>query len=181
MSSSLEFERLKAQDLLPAIDDLRNCNRLLTEAGRPDLVIKNRVDHSQFIQVNTPQEVDSKLNNFAPQFNFEYYLRTPISEEQLWKLRVEPEYMDELFQHNKIAMALTHVLKPSFHRMLVLFPDFAIKLVSTFGESRRGFMSQRINLDTEVLSAYQIMTRLVDKSDKYVLKGRKVDDYYFYH
>ncbi len=175
MPTPLESGRAIVEEALPVMTDLDICNKMLVEAGRPDLAMTEQV---ALFQISSPDEVDTKLNNFTPGFYFQRRTDVPVTEERLRRLRVQPDYIDELFESNPVAVVLSHAGKPAFQRMLALFPDFTIQLVLAFNQPEARMRPEQFAPD--LFTAYQLMCKLVDKRDPYVIRNRKVDRFYFY-
>jgi len=175
MPTPLETGRAIVEEVLSTNADLDVYNRMLTEAGRPNLVIS---EQATVLQISSPEEVITKLNNFRHAFNFQKYTDVPVTEESLARLRTQPDYLSEQFEGNDVGVAQTHAGKPAFQRMLTLYPDFTIQLVLAVGQTS-GSKSMG-TLTPDLFTAYQLISQLVDEQDPYVIRDGKVDDYYFY-
>ena len=166
---------------LPIISDIQLCNKELVGAGRPDLVMIKR---AKMLTIDSPEEVVGRRgNNFASSFVFytgveeksvpEYPDLTTsesiiITREQLVLLKAGKFSSEEI-------ISSCHAHRPAFQRMLVLFPDFTMDLVETIS-SDHGIHTARY--DPELFVAYQLMSRLVDVNDEYIVKDGEVNDWY---
>lgn len=183
-------------DSLPIVEDLDTCNAALTEAGRPDLAI---VERAEMMPVSTPEEVTEKCNNFLPKFHFhtgsiepkegDFGRPTPIpaTKEEILALKDVPkiESHDEIKDLEQSAAfpafsLFNHAPKPAFTRMLVLFPAFTVDLASRMSQPEA--QNRMIRFEPELFVAYQLMARLVDISDRDVIRKRQAepDDWYLY-
>lgn len=164
-------------EALPLVESIDDVNDLLKSAGRDDLLITSP---AQMMKIENVNEVLERCNNFIPNFQIftgylpkeegDYFEKpTAITSAQLAEVAAGTPSFD---------LPHTHVRKAAFVRMLILFPDFATSLVSTFsGERGYGDVYQRREM--ELFIAYQLMSRLVDQSDKYVVRSSgEVDDWY---
>ena len=166
---------------LPLVSDIHLCNKELVRASRPDLIMTGR---AEMMPIETPEEVVSrKGNNFASGFIF----YTGVEEKSVPEHRglttiesitITREQMMRLsegvFQADEIISS-SHAFRSTFQRMLVLFPDFTIDLVKAIS-SNHGNHDARY--ESELFVAYQLMSRLVDVDDEYVLRDGKVNEWY---
>jgi hypothetical protein len=171
-------------------------NERLAEAGRPDLVITNP---ATMMSITHPLEVTRKCNNFSPNFRMwtggretsELNIHSepkmepiPATDEEVLALRELPkvgsyEEVQELQNSGQYPAfnVFTHASKPAFIRMLNLFPDFTTILVTEISTPENTHSYALFEADLFV--AYQLMSGLVDKSDKYVLNDQgDVEDWY---
>ncbi len=169
---------------LPLVDNLEKCNAALAEAGRPDLVITDRAD---MMAANTPEEVTERTGNFVPNFTM-YTQRIEPEEDSLEGATLIPITIEELQALSNLPIlrsfdeiqALeesgdfvvpyqsTHYFKPAFIRMLVLFPDFTTDLITRISNPENR--NRKLRFEVELFVAYQLMSRLVDKNDIWVVK-----------
>jgi len=171
-------------DALPIANDLEACNQRFNVAGRPDLVITTP---ATMMHVESPLEVLERCNNFTPKFQISTGFRTWEEDRSEYSLppieRSEriPITTDDLVSIAEGApkfrdATISHVRKPAFARMLILFPDFTRKLALDFSELGYSSLDQRYR--AELFAAYQLMSRLVDQNDPHVMRDGEVDSWY---
>lgn len=181
-------------DNLPLVEDLDRCNAALDAAGRPDLVIAER---AEMMRVDTPEQVTSRdCNNFAVNFHiytgmkepeegtFGNEVPIPVTRDELITLLAMPkiksnEHWAELMESGDFPAlrANNHTLKPAFQRMLVLFPDFTLDLVTRMSQPDKEH--RILEFEPELFVAYQFMSRLVDTSDRgLAVDNGTPDDWY---
>lgn len=182
-------------DNLPIVEDIEQCNAALEAAGRPDLAIGDR---AEMMDIDTPEDMAETSNNF----NLHFSLYTDIIISDSWKERdvfviptkdevmtladmplaqssEEQEAIDESGHFLVLANASTpYTRKPAFIRMLVLFPEFTVDLIHKLSLARSK--DRDLALEPELFVAYQLMSRLVDKKDRWVVKEGQTepDDWY---
>lgn len=180
---ALRFAKLSdfLRDSLGIVEDADNANKALEAGGRPDLAITER---AEMWQVEKPEEVTERCNNFTPSFvmytdrieppegSLERPTFIPIAPEELLGLRDLPkiesfEQLRELEGSGNFTFPnnayITHIVKPAFLRMLILFPDFTVDLVTRM--SNDSARHRELRFEPELFVAYQIMSRLVDVED----------------
>lgn len=170
-------------EALPVVEDLDEVNDRLTESGRPDLTIE---DPATMARLTEPREVLLSCNNFLP--NFHFYTgwreideldyrdqpikeRVPATTEEVLALRAMPkvktgqELRELEASHRFPALGDNgcHAREAAFIRMLILFPDFTASLVTDMSapEDRHNYAK----FNDRLYVAYQLMSRLVDRSD----------------
>ena len=179
---------------LAVTDSTVSCNAMLSSAGRPDLVIDEPVE---MMGIDKPEDVTERCSNFTPSFHIysgraepeedspENMAFIPMSREEVLKLRDLPivkSYEDllRIQESGDIKLPynayITHVARPAFVRMLILFPDFTVDLVSRLSSPEGRHSGLRFT--PELFIAYQLMSRLVDVDD---VKEGKPDDWYLCH
>lgn len=161
---------------LSRISDYDSCNQLFKEIGRSDLVVH---DTAEMMRVDHPEEVPARCDNFTPKFMFYtgfvedmergYILRTPVAINELELLGL----IDGNFSFDEGSHP-GHANKPAFARMHILFTSFTNQLV--LGMSAPEARDYRFL--PELFVAYQLMSRLVDKNDEYVMKDGVVNKGY---
>jgi|SRR5665213_301781 len=152
--------------------DTEAVNRRLIEEGREDLVL---TDPEIMRPIEEPSSIWNALvgNNFPQRFEF----AKGADERSLSQLKGLPHIktVDQLIhimssEEFPIAHAVTRnaVRHASFLRMLILFPEFTTELVvqrsggvSTWQEHARVAE----DLEAPIFVAYQLMSRLTDRSD----------------
>ncbi len=165
-------------DGLPKVEDPVVCNRLLSEAGRPDLAI---AELAPMLPIAHPSELP-QTSNFRARFEFttatisaENPLDTthvPITKEELWGLLDGSFRFSDKFPYN-------HWGKQAFRRMFVLFPDFTESLVLNMSAQEEHISKRYQRYWPELFVAYQLMSRLVDIDDARVVSADgKVDNWY---
>lgn len=171
-------------EAMPLVKDLDESNKRLTEAGRSDLVITKP---AKLMELDDPLEVLEKCNNFTPNFQVSTGFRT--REEDMTEYRLPPREHSDPIPVTKeeldsvVTGSLTfkdpsgsHVRKPAYERMFILFPDFTRKLTLEFSEQGYGKLFERYR--AELFAAYHVMSQLVDQDDQYVMQDGEVDTWY---
>lgn len=171
-------------------------NRIIYEQGRADLAM---ADPAAMMPITDPAVVITDGNNFAAKFVMYTERRNvlmdaedqpetdpvPITAEELLRLREMPKvesyegYMEARDSGRYPGLRgsdLTHRTKPAFQRMLLLLPLFTKNLV--VGMSALENRGQAEKFEPELFAAYQVMSRLVDTSDLFVVRDGQVDDQY---
>lgn len=175
--------------------DLGQTNAALTAADRPDLAIRDRAG---MMPISHPHEIIEESNNFIPNF---CVLTRPIdtgkknwdgepifrakfaTAEEIDEIRSLPnlDTYEELSairdrgQYAALRGGINHTSKKAYIRMLTLFPDFTKDLAVGISAANRSYG----RFEAETFVAYQLMSRLVDKSDQYVAKeSGEIDDWY---
>ncbi|MDB5164717.1 MAG: hypothetical protein JWL89_343 [Candidatus Saccharibacteria bacterium] len=175
-------------------------NNLLAEAQRSDLTITHP---AEMRPANHPLDIVDKFGNFAAKFRMitgtretgeKDRLSRPISEpipataEEILVLGRIPIIRNEedaraLNASPEFPLVSTsnpnHSVNPAFTRMLILFPDFTTQFVTGFSAPENAKHEDRY--ETELFTAYQLMSRLVDISDPFVTIDDKVDEAYLIH
>lgn len=178
--------------------DLDQTNLALGRAGRPDLVL---AEPAAMMAITSPREVISRQpgNNFSPHFSMRVGKRDtgeldyrdrpimeiiPPTESDVLHLKGMPKIGD--YNHYREIEAsgeypllgLNHASKPAFLRMLILFPGFTSRLVVNMSQPENR--TQLARYEPELFAAYQVMSRLVDKTDYSVVdeQSGQVDDWY---
>ena len=180
----LESDSLFLAEAMPLVEDLDECNRRLTEAGRPDLVITKP---TSLMEVDNPLEVLERCNNFTPNFQVSTGLKEWFEDHTKYSLPpqrhsdpipVTKEELDSVMTGSPTFEDLSgsHVQKPAYERMFILFPDFTRKLTLEFSEQGYGKLFERYR--AELFAAYHVMSRLVDEGDEYVMRDGEVDTWY---
>jgi hypothetical protein len=167
-------------EAMPLVVNMEACNERFREARRPDLVMTHPAKMDEYL---TLEELREKGNNFLPAFKFissstivkdaRGYLtvqETLMTEDGIRRIADAPPADDDVNWDK-------HAVKPAFQRMLVLFPDFTAPLVTSL--SQPNAQSRVADFESELFVAYQLMSHLVDKKDKNVVRDDgQVDGWY---
>lgn len=189
-------------EALPTVMNLETVNDRLTAVGRPDLIIS---DSAQMMEISHPSDVPKRCSNFSPNFYFYTGVRQaselgfrnepveepiPATVEEILAARNMPKFrtyeeQEEAQERGDFAVFTdvflpNHAITPAFIRMLILFPEFTSNLVAEMSllENRHKYTK----FEERLYIAYQLMSRLVDKSDYGVLSDTgDVDHWYLCH
>lgn len=192
---------------LELISDLDRVNEILAGSPRPDLVMTERVE---MMPVTTPHHIGKAVNNFVPSWsafgipvfeNVEDWLTRKPKRELVGRRPLTDEERQLYFfmggrgdYHEHLAFAAehgidrdladdtimqTHLNHEAFMRMWILMPELTERLMNMcLGEVGNRYK----NIDEEIFVAYSLMTGLVDRNDKGVIKADgTVDGWLFCH
>lgn len=162
---------------LELVSNLSICNQKLTEAGREDLLMTQQATMKPY---NSVDNFPNEANNFTPGFQFTGRTgenrQSLIDESKLEQLRKGLSH-EEVFGFKYID-STTHVGKPAFYRMLILFSDFSDRFILDFSKPLSRDWGEFM---PELFVAYQLMSRLVDINDEHVMEDGKIDSWYLCH
>jgi hypothetical protein len=182
-------------DALPIVIDNQEVNERLTTAGRLDLTI---ADQAALIGITHPDDVLYRGCNFGPNFAFYTGFRdtgreewgkkvvepVPATAAEILALRNLPKFqsvheVSEIIDTGwfpALGDNANHSSTTAFIRMLILFPDFTVSLVRHISDPENGRRDWKYQ--NELYVAYQLMSRLVDTSDMYVISEGEVNQSY---
>lgn len=145
------------EEAMPIVTDLEVCNARLREAGRDDLVMTRKAEIPFMPSLDS---ASGEYNNFPSKFRFLTRINrgaddTPVTEEDLRKIR------EGIPNEKLLRQESSHIHKPAFHRMLVLFPAFTIPFVLAISQPGR----RSAKFDPDLFVAYRLMSHLVDPQD----------------
>jgi len=187
-AARLQAARDFLTEALPIIGNITACNEVFESAARPDLFL---TVPAKMMDVTDPLVVTEVCNNFMPNFEINTGTRKIEKTDSLGSAHTEYEVIpiteselealihDTQIPHNKRFLDPkynSHASKPAFVRMFMLFPDFTKRLVLDF--SQQGYGKLFMRYQPELFAAYQVMARLVDENDEYVVRDGEVDDWY---
>jgi hypothetical protein len=190
-------------DALDIAEDHEELNRIIAGSPRPDLLLNDKVE---MFKIAGPHDI-GRLNNFTPRISTfgirlyedkEDYFTKEVKSEWIGYRSLDEEEKERAFlmgarggYKQSVAFAAdneidqewakdfivqTHIHKESFMRMWIAFPDFTQRVIDnclwTPGADRSGRMRQE-----EIYAAYEVMSRLVDRNDMYVIRDGEVDDW----
>lgn len=169
----------KASDFWQHGENTTWCNRRLIEQGHGLMVISDVVRVAPVDEVPDPQNAN-EIGSFPAGFNMGVWdgdTKRPVSLEELFAMHSQG--MDKYMEGRLVG---DHRDRPAFWRALVLAPALLINLVSSYSdwvqqERKRPLKS----FGPEIYLAYQVMSRLIDRSDPGVLKpDNRVDKGYLF-
>lgn len=185
------------KDALPFVTDVEAVNDCLTEQGRPDLIITDKID---IMQITQPREIFDKCNNFPP--NFSVYTKREetgeldwnnepilqgvgVTAEELLGLQELPkltsyDHLRTVKDSGKfpgLGFNSGHTSHAFFVRLLNLFPKFTTNLTVELSkiENVRGHKK----FEQHLYVAYHLMSHLVDASDLYAVRDDGERDAWF--
>lgn len=154
------------------------------------------------MRIERPSDIPKRCNNFTPDFCFYTGQRetgeldfrdepkmevVPATREEILAVMTIPKFKTyeeykEVEESGKFAVVnecflSNHAIKPAFIRMLILFPEFTTTLVAEMSlpENKNKYTK----FEEHLYVAYQLMSRLVDETDLYVLRDNdEVDGRY---
>lgn len=167
---------------LPIAEDRDVCNERFRAAGHIDLLITTPVDLEK---IYVPEDI-LKCNNFTPKFE----IVTGVDVVTIKSKELEISWTEERFVHITEPQIMSilegefdiskhrnsHLIKPAFMRMFILFPDFVKSLLLTLNGEKGSRVSHQYL--PELFVAYQLMSRLVDQSDRHVMRDGQVNTEY---
>lgn len=161
-----------AERVMPLLTEISWCNDQFVLCGRPDLELKDRISLPQLDFVPNPGNHDH-TGNFAPGFQMysghevvtitdvagSYDKQVPIPVTSAYLMDVRARGMPPQYH-------VSHISKQAFHRALCIEPDFMIGMTVRISSGE----AQLSHFGPEVLLAHAIMSRLVDRSDRFATK-----------
>lgn len=186
MERTLQLKALGAflTEALAQVADIQTVNALLQERGRSDLALTERAD---MLEIVWPQGVVHESNNFILHFICYSDRRDtgkrdlrgdPITEAipatlgEVLHFRTMPKFasFDEMADARDAGLypGLGDLGgKPAFLRAINLYPDFISSLVLDMSAAENSDREQAF--EEPLFVAYQIMSKLVDITDRYVV------------
>jgi len=190
----LEFLVENLEPGLKLVSSPEKVNAIIKQSSRPELILADRAEQLQIAWPYESRQIHNFIVNlqaFGPRIEEMQRVRLGGEDVPVLVSRRLPtdEELNEYFimgargdrtQHHDFAEAKgiasdvagdmlmsTLVNKPAFVRMWILFPDLTEYLLAKCLDDRKG---SNKDISEEIFVAYSLMSQLVDKSDRNVIK-----------
>jgi hypothetical protein len=152
----------------PLFDDIDTCNGIFEEAGRPDLALGEVAVMRSF---RDPMALKVDGNNFIANWRLRRDDGTPLTREHVLGIRNDQSVLEDTFP------SLAN--KPAYQRLLIAALDFTADLTVDASAPDTIYPAETIlPLLPRMYAGYCLLTRLVDESDRGVIRDGAVDGYY---